>query len=113
MNGFPEVVGSLREILGAKLVAYLGELGSTGELNVWVSSDLAPSMRVQERLIIALKIAKVILIHDSKTVVQSWFQGMNPSLGDKSPAAVLRDGSKRQWDEVLLAAQGFSTMSFS
>ena len=47
-------------------------------------------------------------LSEGEAIVPTWFQGMNPQLGDRSPARVLREG---RFDEegarVLAAANAF------
>jgi len=35
-------------------------------------------------------VAGILIERESAKIVQAWFQGMNPELGDQSPAALLR-----------------------
>ena len=63
----PELLEHLRDLLGAKPVAYLRG-------------------------------------RDSAAVVQAWFQGMNPRLGDVAPARLLREGYLEQVGLGILAA---------
>jgi hypothetical protein len=52
----------------------------------------------------------LIARHDSPSVVQAWFQGLNPQLEDRSPARLLREGDLDEvGPEVLSAARAFTT----
>lgn len=57
---------------------------------------------------LAHRIATLIGRIESEAVLPTWFQGMNPQLGDRSPACVLHEDS---FDEagarVLAAANAF------
>jgi len=105
----PELVRDLRDILGAKLVAYIGSVKETRAVRQWVDGERKPSADVMTRLRHAYHVAALLAEHDSRTVVQAWFQGMNPQLDDVPPAKLLREG---QVDEaaqlVLAAARAFS-----
>jgi hypothetical protein len=105
---FPDVVTDLREVLGSRLVAYLGSVGETRAVQQWAAGDREPSEATQRRLREALSIARLIADVDGPRVAQSWFQGLNPQLGDKSPARVLREGDVDDvGPEVLGAARTF------
>ena len=107
----PELVERLRDLLGAKLVAYVGSVRETRAVRQW--SDAAdprtPSADVVNRLRLAYRIAALLRERDSATVVQAWFQGMNPRLDDVAPARLLREGDLDQvGPEVLAAARAFA-----
>jgi len=105
---FPEVVSTLREVLGRRLVAYLGGVKETRAVNQWADGDRAPGAEVQGRLRLALQIALMVAYADGPRVTQAWFQGLNPQLDDRSPARVLREGDlERDGQAVLGAARAF------
>ena len=105
----PELVTALTELLGLKLVAYLGKVQETRAVRMWAAGTrkIANSNDV-ERLRLAYRAARVISEKDSRTVAQSWFQGLNPYLDDRSPARVLRDGDvESDGSRVIGAARQF------
>jgi hypothetical protein len=105
---FPEVVSTLRELLGRGLVAYLGEVKETRAVNQWAAGDREPGAQVQARLRLALQVALMVADADGPRVAQAWFQGLNPQLDDRSPARVLREGDlERDGQAVLGAARAF------
>ncbi len=89
---FSEVAFELRALLGARLVAYLGSVRETRAVHQWAESKRQPAQETQQRLRYALQIAQTLSDVDGPEVTQSWFQGLNPSLGDRSPARLLREG---------------------
>ena len=91
-SAFPEVVREVRDILGARLCAYLGSVKETRAVHQWADGSRAPGAEVQRRLRVALQAAAPIAAADSAAVAQAWFQGMNPQLDDRSPARLLREG---------------------
>lgn len=104
-----ELVERLRDILGAKLVAYVGSVKETRAVRQWADGDRVPSTNVVRRLRTALHAAALIREKDSAPVVQAWFQGMNPRLGDVAPARLLRDGDLDEvGQQVLAAARAFA-----
>lgn len=104
-----QVVGELREILGARLVAYLGDVKETRAVREWADGVREPqSEGVRLRLRDAYQIAALLSEREAPAVVQTWFLGMNPQLSDRSPARLLRDGASEQSAaEVLAAARSF------
>ena len=102
---FPEVVGILRQILGAKLCAYLGSVKETRAVNEWAEGSRVPGDAVQQRLRTALRVALAIAEADSPEVARAWFQGLNPQLDDRSPARLLRDGDFDEVGPAVIAAE--------
>jgi hypothetical protein len=86
-----EITTALREILGARLVAYIGHVNSTRPVGEWATGASKPSGETLERLRTAYYIAALLRERESPATVQSWFQGMNPQLNDRAPARLLRD----------------------
>jgi hypothetical protein len=95
-----ELVTALRAVLGAKLVAYVGSVGDTRAVRQWAEG---------QRL--AFQVAGLLAERDDARVIQSWFQGMNPQLGDDSPARILRDEDLDvSGPRVLAAARSFAAV---
>ena len=106
------VVKELRGLLGARLVAYIAGVTETRAVRQWVegSRDIR-SHDTQLRLRTALQVAVLLSRRDNPDVVQAWFQGLNPRLGDRSPARLLREGSvDDEGPLVLAAARAFSAV---
>lgn len=99
-----QVVDALRDLLGARLVAYLGGVQETRAVRQWAAGERTPSAAVMQRLRMAYHVAGVLRAKDSPEVIQAWFQGMNPQLGDAAPARVLREGDPAQDGPRVLAA---------
>ena len=102
---FPEVVAALREILGAKLCAYLGSVKETRAVNEWAEGVREPGGEVQRRLRLALQVALAITDADGAEVTRAWFQGLNPQLDDRSPARLLREGDLDEVGPAVIAAE--------
>lgn len=113
-NSLPvaSLVDRLVRVLGLRLVAYIGGAPETGAVREWISSDdrdLVDEDAIA-RLRLALQTAILIADRDSTAVVQGWFQGLNPLLGDIAPARLLREGDLELAAEGLLsAASAFGT----
>ena len=101
---FPEVAAELRELLGVRLVAYLGGVRETRAVHQWADENRQPSADVQQRLRLALQVVLPITEADGKEIAQAWFQGLNPRLDDRSPARMLRNGDFEETGPAVLAA---------
>jgi hypothetical protein len=86
-----DVVAGLREVLGARLVAYLSGLSSTAELSQWTAGMAEPPAEVSRRLRCACYVTGLLQEREGDVTIQSWFQGMNPLLEDEAPAMLLRE----------------------
>jgi hypothetical protein len=106
---FPELVSGLREILGVRLVAYIGGVKSARSVSTWAEGTGAPGEVDRERLRHAFHAAVLLRERYDATTVQSWFKGMNPSLNDDAPAHLLREGDPLQGArDVIAVAKAFA-----
>jgi len=106
-----DLVTALRELLGAKLVAYVGSVGETRAVRQWAEGQRHPSAAVERRLRLTFQVAGLLAERDDARVIQSWFQGMNPQLEDDSPARMLRDDDlDTAGPRVLAAARSFAAV---
>lgn len=104
----PVVVARLNEILSPKLVAHLAEVTETRAVKEWATGERAPKTAVEPRLRMALRIALFLNDNDERSVVQAWFQGLNPQLGNVSPLRLLRtERAESAGHAVLAAARAF------
>jgi hypothetical protein len=99
-----ELVGQLREILGAQLVAYLGSVSETRAVRQWAEGTRKPPAEAIRRLRLAYQVAGLLTERDHPRVVQAWFQGMNPRLEDIAPARLIREGNPDEVGPRVLAA---------
>lgn len=110
-SGIADLVGQLREILGAQLVAYLGAVTETRAVRQWADGVRKPPAEVTRRLRLAYQVAGLLVERDEPRVVQAWFQGMNPQLDDVAPARMIREGNPDDVGQrVLAAARAFSSV---
>ena len=106
-----ELVSALRELLGAKLVAYLGSVSETRAVRQWADGERKPPAEVVRRLRLAYQVAGLLAERDQPRVIQAWFQGMNPQLEDWAPARMIREGSPDEvGTRVLAAARTFAAV---
>lgn len=107
-----ELVTALREMLGAKLVAYLGRVKETRAVRQWAEGTRTIGSDTDlERLRIVYRAARLITARDSPAVAQAWFRGLNPILDDRAPARLLREDDLAQiGPQVLAAARQFAAV---
>lgn len=102
---FGPAVTELRDLLTPRLVAYIGGVRETRAVHQWADGTReVKSGEVEDRLRFALQVALLLSEHDAPTVVQAWFQGLNPHLDDRSPARLLREGDLDEVGASVLAA---------
>jgi len=105
---FSEVADELRELLGARLAAYIGGVTETRAVREWAEGARTPGNEIQQRFRVALQLALLLNDSDGREVTQAWFQGLNPQLDDRSPARLLREGTLEETGpQVLAAARAF------
>lgn len=104
-----ELVGQLRDLLGAQLVAYLGSVTETRAVRQWAEGTRKPPAEAIRRLRLAYQVAGLLIERDQPQVIQAWFQGMNPQLEDTAPARLIREGNPDEvGPRVLAAAREFA-----
>ncbi len=96
------VAARLRDLLGNRLVAYIAGVGEGRAVNEWADGRRMPAPDAELRMRVALQVAALIEQYDGAEVAQAWFQGLDPMLGDRSPATVLRTGDAREVGPRLL-----------
>ena len=73
------LVKELRDLLDAKLVAYLGGVKETRAVRQWAEGTRAVSGGEDlHRLRVAYQVARLLAERDTAEVVQVWFQGLTP-----------------------------------
>jgi hypothetical protein len=105
------LVAELREVLGAKLVAYLAGVQETRAVRQWAEGARRMPAETEARLRLAYHVAGIVAESNGHRVVQTWFQGMNPQLEDRAPARLIREMHPNQiGPEVLAAARAFARL---
>ncbi|MGH3118591.1 MAG: hypothetical protein ACRDQ2_16055 [Gaiellales bacterium] len=89
---FQDLVAELRNLLGPRLVAYIGSVKETRAVHQWSEGSREPDVETKRRLRDAFVVARMLVNTEPPAVVQAWFQGLNPALDDRSPARLLREG---------------------
>lgn len=102
-----EVAGVLQELLSRRLTAFVAGVGDGKTVTRWATGEVTEirDYETERRLRTAYEIAQVMIEHEAAQTVKAWFIGLNPQLGDVSPAEAIRDGRLR---ESLAAARAFA-----
>ena len=102
-----EVATELVSVLGARLTAAAGGVGTTQLVREWIAEKRRPSRT--SALATALKAARTIGDRDGDIVAQRWFVGTNQFLGHRSPIEVLAENTPEGRTRVMRAAVAFVT----
>ena len=102
-----KVVERLVEIVGRKLTAYIGGVKDARAVDRWIAGGEIYG-NAESRLRFAFQLARALSEHDSPAVVQAWLTGVNPELGDRFPARMMRENEiDAVAPAVLSAARAF------
>ena len=98
----------LQELFGQRLAAAVTGIDDAGTVGHWIHG-LEPDPAYHGRLRDAYRVTKLIELAESKATAQAWFFGMNPGLGDTSPAQVIAEDLEAGGRRVMKAARTFLT----
>jgi hypothetical protein len=98
----PEVVSELSRILGRKLTALIGRATAAHDVDEWIAGNRPPG-QAELRLRLALRVARALEQHDHTSVVEAWFKGLNPKLG-QAPILLIRDGNLNEVEPLIMDA---------
>jgi hypothetical protein len=102
-----KLVSALIAITGKKLVAYICKAKDVRTIDHWIEGA-QPYRDADQKLRTLYHIAKLLSDYEPNATVQSWLMGLNPILGDVSPARLLREEDLHTaGPEVLRAARAF------
>jgi hypothetical protein len=101
---FAEIVSQLREMIGVRLVAYIGGVKAARSVTAWAEGAGQPGEVDRERLRHAFYAAALLRERYDTSTVQSWFKGINPAMDDQAPAQVLREGDPLADARAVIAA---------
>lgn len=101
-----EITRKLEQVLSRRLTAVIAGVKDGKTIARWASDDTTEiQYNKEQRLRMTFQIVLLLLgSQDSPQMVKAWFIGLNPQLGDESPAEVIRKG---QLQEAWNAAQAF------
>ena len=100
-----EVATELSRLLTSRLVAYIAGVKDARTVHRWTNGTIG-DVRVEseKRLRAAYEIMALLLRFEGPATTRAWFIGMDPFLGDASPADALHQGRVQ---EALGAARHF------
>lgn len=99
-----DVATYLQSLLSRRLVAYIAGVKDAKSVSRWASGEVEPREDSEQRLRVAFEITQLLIEFDSPGIIKAWFIGLNPQLGDTSPAEALHE---EQLKEVKAAARAF------
>ncbi len=100
-----EVADSLQRLLTGRLVAYIAGVKDTKTVARWATGEIGEvRLESERRLRTAYETVTLLQRFDGPGTVRAWFIGMNPHLGDDSPADAIHEGRLR---EAFGAARSF------
>lgn len=103
--GDAALVEELRDLLGSRLVAYLAGASSTTTVNDYATGAVPVPAKAHEHLGLPYNIAALQQqLGASPRLIQAWFQGSNPRLGDRAPAPAILEDPTAATHHVLIAA---------
>ena len=107
LTPIPRIVTFLQDLLSRRLVAYVAGVKDAKTVSRWAKEEVGEVRKESEaRLRGVYEIAQLLLQFDSAQVVRAWFIGLNPQLGDESPADAIHEGRLK---EAKAAARAFVT----
>jgi hypothetical protein len=101
-----DVATYLQDAFRQKLVAYMAGVRDHKAVSHWAQGDRTPHPASADRLRCAYQIFQLLQAQESPHTVRAWFVGLNPQLGDESPATTIREGA---FKDALVAARAFLT----
>jgi len=109
----PEVVASIRAVLGARLTALISGVKDARTIDAWTHGKVKIPDLAYRRLQIAYAAALTLKARYEADAIASWFTWLAEALDDRSPAAVLADTTKADVEskgrEIVRAARSHLT----
>ena len=102
-QGVAATAAALQELLGQRLVAVIAGVKDAKAVGRWARGEDIPRAQAAATLQNALHVVELLRSQEDDETIRSWFRGMNPDLGDRSPALVVRDKP----EDVIQAARAF------
>jgi hypothetical protein len=94
----------LQELFGQRLAAAVTGVDDARTVGHWIHGR-EPDPAYHSRLRDAYQVTKFIELAESKETAQAWFFGMNPGLGDISPAQVIAEDLETGGRRVMKATR--------
>jgi hypothetical protein len=94
---------ALQDLFGQRLVAAIAGVRDPKAVGRWIRGEDVPRAQAAAALQNALQVVEILRTQEDDDTVRSWFRGMNPDLGDRPPAILVRE----QPENVAQAARAF------
>ena len=94
---------ALQDLFGQRLVAAIAGVRDAKAVGRWIRAEDVPRAQASAALQNALQVVELLRTQEDDDTVRSWFRGMNPDLGDRPPALLVRE----QPEDVAQAARAF------
>jgi len=103
----PDLLSTLTSNIGKELTAYVAGVYDVKPIEIWIEGE--PVHRdAEKRLRLTYQIVMTLTIADTPRVAQAWLIGVNPELGDRVPARLIREGKLDQVaGHIVGAARAF------
>ncbi len=99
-----DVASSLKNLLGRRLVACVAGVEDAKTVSRWAKGGVREVRREsEERVRAAYEVSRNLARFDSPRTVKAWFVGLDPRLGDVSPAEAIREGKLEESKATALA----------
>lgn len=105
-----EIARIVSDLLTRDLTAYIVKVSDAGTVNRWISGQVRPRTRYEQKLRLTYEIVQLLrAAENSDETIRAWFLGLNPNLDDDPPAEAIREGRLK---ETLAAARAFISGSY-
>ena len=102
LRDLKDVVALFVDLAGMVVVGTIGDVKSERAVRYWRSGERPSDREAQLRF--GLRIAMMIAQQGGRGQTQAWFKGANTHLGDRAPAALLREDFSEDTQRSLLRA---------
>jgi hypothetical protein len=102
-QGVAATAAILQELFGQRLTAAIAGVKDAKAVGRWARGADVPREQAAAALENALQVIELLRTQEEDDTIRSWFRGMNPDLGDRPPALVIRS----EPEHVIQAARAF------
>lgn len=102
-QGIARTAEELNHVFGPRVTAAIAGVRDAKAVGRWIRGADVPRQQAAVNLENAYQVVQVLLADEDEDTVRAWFRGMNPDLGDRPPALVIREAPER----VMEAARAF------
>jgi hypothetical protein len=83
----------------------MANVDTTRLVRAWADGTAPPESSSEGRLRVAAEAFEILAASLDPVTIETWFQGMNPLLGEVSPARFVRNMELTHANDVLVAAR--------